>query len=666
MNIKESIEDLRRKIRRYDYEYYVKAQPTISDFEYDQLIKKLEKLEQQYPEYITPDSPTQRVSGEPTKEFPSVIHRYPMLSLANTYSAQDFIEFDRRTKSALKSDAHVEYVAELKIDGVAVSLSYEQGRFVQGATRGDGIRGDDITINLRTIRSIPLKIIEGKKIPSRFEVRGEVFMPKKSFEEINKKRAEQEDSLFANPRNAAAGTLKLQDARLVAERHLEMFAYYFFTEEDSFLNPTHVQNLELLKRLGFNVNPHFKVCPDIGAVLEYVREWEEKRSSLPYEIDGVVVKVNDLQQQKILGNTAKSPRWAIAFKFKAEQAETRINAVVWQVGRTGILTPVAELEPVKLAGTTVSRATLHNPDEIARKDIRQGDFVFIEKGGDIIPKVVAVNLSRRDTALQPLKIPTHCPVCATKLVRIEDEVALRCPNVECPEQIIRRIEHFASRNAMDIEGLGIALVELLVKKGFLKNVADIYSLKAEQIAELERMGEKSADNLIKAIEASKKQSLDRLIFGLGIPYIGVTAAKILDRTFQSMEALQQADMDRLQEINGIGEKMALSIVDFFRDERNRQIIDRLKEYGIRMESTGLESKQTLQGLTFVLTGTLPTYSRKQAQELIETHGGRVSSSVSSKTDYVLAGDNPGSKLFKARQLGVKVIDEKSFLDMLGS
>jgi len=666
VSVKDKIEQLRRQIRRYDYEYYVLAQPSVSDFEYDQLMKELEELERRHPELITPDSPSQRVSGQPTKEFPTVKHRYPMLSLANTYNAGEFVDFDQRVRNGLPPDSPVEYVAELKIDGVAISLLYENGLLVRGATRGDGIQGDDVTPNVRTIRSIPLRIMSEDGAPAGFEVRGEVYLPKNSFEMINRKRAEEGENLFANPRNAAAGTLKIQDARIVAERKLAMFSYYYFTEETAFLSDTHAGNLERLKSYGFHVNPHYRICRNIEEVLEYVDEWEAKRSDLPYEIDGVVVKVNSLEQQAALGSTAKSPRWAIAFKFKAEQAESRILQVTWQVGRTGIVTPVAELRPVQLAGTTVSRATLHNPGGIARKDIRVGDYVFIEKGGDIIPKVVAVNLKKRTPEIKELKIPEICPVCGTPLVQPEGEAALRCPNYYCPEQIIRRIEHFSSRTAMDIEGLGIALVQLLVQKGLLKDVADIYELKAEQVEALERMGKKSAENLMQAIEKSKQKSFDRLIFALGIPFIGNTAAKVLAKKFTSMERLMKAGPEELTAVEGIGEKMAISIAGFFVQKRNLQLIERLKKAGLKMEAERTaERGDALQGLTFVLTGTLPTLSRKQATELIERHGGKVTSSVSKNTSYVLAGEAPGSKYEKAQKLNVPIIDEAAFLQMLG-
>lgn len=663
MDVKKRIQELRELIEKYDYEYYVLAQPSVSDYEYDQLMKELESLEKAHPELITPDSPTQRVSGQPIKEFPTVRHRKPMLSLANTYNEGEFREFDRRVRSALKGQK-VEYVAELKIDGVAISLHYVNGRFERGLTRGDGLQGDDITPNLRTIRSIPLRI-KADDVPEFFEVRGEIYMPKKAFQRLNREKEEQGEAPFANPRNAAAGSLKLQDPKIVAKRGLNLWAYYLDSDSPGFLAKNHFDNLQKLKAMGFPVNPNVRLCQSLNAVFDFFREWEQKRDSLPYEIDGVVVKVNDLDQQALLGATAKSPRWAIAYKFKAIRKETLLERIVWQVGRTGIVTPVAELQPVQLAGTTVSRATLHNVDEILRKDIHEGDYVFIEKGGDIIPKVVGVNKEKRKHPPKPVEIPKTCPVCGTPLIRLEGEVAIRCPNLQCPAQIKRRIEHFASRGAMDIEGLGTALVDMLVDKGLIKNFADIYRLKKEDVANLERMGEKSAQNLLDAIERSKRQPLDRLIFALGIPYIGSTAAKILSKNFKSLPALMQASYEQLESIEGIGEKMAQSIVAFFKNKQNRKIIDELVKAGVQA-SVKEEVKEgtELDGKVFVLTGALPHLKRHEAARLIEEHGGKVASSVSRNTSFVLAGDNPGSKYTKAQQLGIPIIDEATFLEMI--
>ena len=668
MDINKRIQQLRQKIQQYDYEYYVLAQPTVSDFDYDMLLKELEQLEKDNPHLITGDSPTQRVSGQPIKTFPTVVHRKPMLSLANTYSEEEISDFDRRVKGALGADATVEYVCELKIDGVAVSLIYEKGVFTRGVKRGDGFTGDDITANLKTIRSIPLKIRQQSDFPESFEVRGEVYFPLEAFLKLNEKRRSEGDMLFANPRNAAAGTLNLQDPRIVSSRSLQIFAYYFDTEDAGFMQQTHMANLSLLKNYGFPVNPNHQLCPSLTAVFDFLKKWESQRQELPYDIDGAVIKVNSLGQQNDLGSTAKSPRWAIAFKFKAIRAETKINSITWQVGRTGVLTPVAELEPVFLSGSKVSRATLHNPDEIQRKDIREGDYVFIEKGGDIIPKVVEIILEKRNAQSSPAVIPTHCTECQSNLQRVEGEAALRCPNLQCPAQINRRIEHFAGRDAMDIEGMGSALIEMLVLSGIISDVADIFQLKRDQLLTLERMGEKSVSNLLEAIEKSKDRELYRLIFALGIPYIGVNAAKILARQFNSLHNLQESSLEELIAIDGIGEKMAQSIVTFFQQKQNQTLIERLKEAGLTLsyETPKGKGSDRFKGKVFVLTGTLPNLTREQATELIENAGGKVSASVSSNTDFLLAGEKAGSKLSKARELGIMIIDEKQMMDMVKS
>ncbi len=669
MSVEQKINELRQKIRRCDYEYYVLDQPTVSDYEYDRLMHELQTLEQKHPELITPDSPTQRVSGQPTKEFPTVAHLYPMLSLANTYNEEEFKSFDQRVRNALPAASKVEYVAELKIDGVAISLVYENGRLIRGVTRGDGLEGDDITSNIKTIRSIPLVVLDREKAPDVFEIRGEVYLPGDKFKAINKAKEEKGENLFANPRNAAAGTLKLQNARLVERRGLNIFTYQFYTEDRRALKENHYAHLKMLKEMGFPVNPHFRLCRNINEVIRFVHEWEERRQSLSYEIDGVVVKVNAIEQQRQLGATAKNPRWAIAYKFKASQVQTRINKIVWQVGRTGIVTPVAELEPVFLAGTTVSRATLHNPDEIERKDIRENDYVFIEKGGDIIPKVVKVIKEKRAKDAPPLDIPSSCPACNSQLQRIEGEAALRCTNMRCPEQVLRRIEHFASRNAMDIEGLGTAIVELLVKKGLVTDITDLYQLQFDDLINLERMGEKSVNNLLNAIADSKKQPLHRLLFALGIPFIGSNAAKLLSRKFKSLKALQNADEQTLAEIEGIGEKMARSIVQFFNKKENQKTIERLKSYGLTTTEQGESGEaqrlsSRFEGRTFVLTGTLSSMTRNEAQKAIEERGGKVTSSVTGKTDFVVVGQKPGSKRDKAKLLNVTLLDESAFLEKL--
>jgi DNA ligase (NAD+) len=664
VDVKKEIQALRREIQHHDYLYYVLAQPEISDYQYDQLYKRLEKLEQENPEYVTPDSPTQRVSGQPTKDFVTVRHRVPMLSLANTYSEQELRDFDKRVRELLDNEESYQYVTELKIDGLAVSLIYEQGLFRQGITRGDGTSGDDVTNNLRTIRSLPLRITRSKHVPDTLEVRGEVYLPVATFEKLNAQRAESGESLFANPRNSAAGTVKLQEPRLVAERGLGLFCYQMLDHSAKEGSGQHYENLLTLRDFGFPVNPHVKLCSSLEEVLSYCHEWETQRQELPYEIDGVVIKVNNQSQQRRLGMTAKSPRWAIAYKFKAIQAQTRLEKIIWQVGRTGTVTPVAELRAVRLAGTVVSRATLHNPDEIERKDIREGDEVLIEKGGDIIPKVVQVLVERRGPGSRPYRIPAICPVCGTPLERNEEEAALRCPNPNCAAQINRRIEHFACRGAMDIEGLGTAMVELLVEHKLVHDFGDLYYLKEEQLVELDRMGEKSAHNLISAIEHSKHQSLERLIFALGIPYIGINAARILAEHYSNLKKLQDARQDELESIHGIGSKMAESIYSFFQSPQTKMLLSKLHKAGVRFSSATQVKTDKLQGLTFVLSGTLAGLSRDQATQIILRHGGKVASSVSKKTSYLLAGDKPGSKLHDARRLGVPVITDKEFLKLI--
>ena len=664
MTIINDIEKLKLKINKLDYHYYVLSDPLVSDYEYDQLINKLEQLETQS-QYFTKDSPTQRVSGIPTKEFPTINHKYPMLSLSNTYSTEELLDFDRKVKGLLESNEKYEYFCELKIDGLAVSLIYENGYFKNGATRGDGISGDDISPNLKTIRSIPLKISSEDKLKN-FEVRGEVYLPTYEFEKMNIEREKNEGSLFANPRNAAAGSLKMQDAKEVAKRGLRFFCYQLYSEETNFNNKNHSENINNLKQMGVPINPNYRICINIDEVLTYCAEWDKKREKLPYDIDGVVIKINNLEQQNRLGSTAKSPRWAIAYKFKAIQTETIIENITWQVGRTGTVTPVANLQSVLLAGSTVSRATLHNPDEIKRKDIREGDRVIIEKGGDIIPKIVSVIISDEIKRSEPYKIPTNCPVCNSDLQRFEDEAALKCVNYNCSAQVLRRIEHFASRGAMDIEGLGTAIIELLVNEKLIMDAGDIYSLKAEQISILERMGEKSAGNLINAIEESKNKPLDKLIFGIGIPFVGATAAFSLSRYFKRLEKLIATNKEELETIDGIGSKMAESIFAFFKNDKNLKVIENLKNAGLLFELEEAERGNRFEGKTFVLTGTLQNYTREEAAQIIKNEGGSVSSSVSKLTDYVLAGEKVGSKLNKAKNLNINILNENEFNEILNS
>ncbi len=667
-SVEKRIRELREKIRKYDYHYYVLSESLISDYEYDQLYKELEKLERENPHLITPDSPTQRVGSDLTKEFPPVKHRVPMLSLSNTYNEGELYDFDRRVKENLPGGSKVEYVTELKIDGVSVSIIYRNGLFFKAATRGDGFTGEEVTNNVKTIKSIPLKIDDQKlkeKGFNDFEVRGEIFMELEAFRKLNEERERNGEKLFANPRNSAAGTLKLQDPQLVAARPLDIFVYYLLLEKD--IIKTQYETLITLKELGFKVNPHFKLCKNISEVLEYCKEWETKRDDLPYEIDGVVIKVNSVEQQKILGNIAKSPRWAVAYKFKAKQATTKIKKIVWQVGRTGALTPVAELEPVFLAGSTISRATLHNIDEIKRKDIREGDTVIIEKGGDVIPKVVAVVLAERSPESKEVKIPGECPVCGSKLYRPPDEVAIYCQNTNCPAQIKGRIKHFVSRGAMDIEGLGDALVDLLVDLGLLKSVDDIYNLKNhyDELVNIEGLGHKSVNNILSAIEKSKSQPLERLLFALGIRYVGAGAARKLALHFGTMENLMKATEEELEAIYDVGPQMSKSIRAFFDNPENRKVIQRLKEAGLNFTASVTKTgAQVLEGKTFVLTGTLGSMTREEAKNKILSLGGKVSSSVSKKTDFVVAGESPGSKYRKAKELGVRILNENEFLQML--
>ncbi|MFA5803221.1 MAG: NAD-dependent DNA ligase LigA [Melioribacteraceae bacterium] len=662
------IEELRELIREHDYNYHVLAQPSITDFEYDQLINELIQLEKDHPQLITPDSPTQRVGSDLTKEFKPVQHRIPMLSLSNTYSEEELFDFDRRVREGLPKDETPEYVCELKIDGLSVSLRYINGRFNVAATRGDGTIGEEVTNNVKTIRAVPLIIKKPSSIKMKlteFEVRGEVFMEVEAFNRLNDERELNGEKTFANPRNSSAGTLKLQDPQIVAKRPLQIFLYYFYSENEEL--KSQYENLKLLNELGFRVNKNFKLCKDLSEVLIFCRDWENRRSDLPYEIDGVVIKVNSLQHQKILGSIAKSPRWAVAFKFKAKQANTKLNKITWQVGRTGTLTPVAELEPVLLAGSTISRATLHNIDEIKRKDIREGDWVVIEKGGDVIPKVVSVDLSKRLKNSVEVKIPLKCPVCRSKLFKPEEEVAVYCENNLCPAQVKGKIEHFAARGAMDIEGLGEALINLFVDLGYFKNYSDIYLLKEkrEELIKIERLGEKSIDNLLKAIETSKQRPFEKVLFALGIRYVGSGAANKIADHFLSIEKLMNASKDEIEAIHEIGPSISESVIRFFNNDQNLKIVEKLKKSGLILASKGkLKKSNRLERKSFVLTGTLSTMSREEVKEKIQNHGGSVVSSVSKITNYVVVGENAGSKLEKAQKLGIEILSEEQFLELI--
>ena len=666
-NPQKRINELRELIREHDYKYFVLSQPVISDYEYDQLFNELKELEKQNPDLVTSESPTQRVGSDLTKEFKPVNHKIQMLSLANSYSEDELIQFDRRVSEGLPKDEKPEYTCELKIDGLSVSLQYKNRKLHVAATRGDGTIGEVVTANVKTIKSVPLVIKESKNkliTEKEFEVRGEVYMELEEFKKLNEERELNGEKLFANPRNSSAGTLKLQDPQVVAKRPLKLFLYYIYC--DTVELKSQYENLILLNELGFRVEQNYKLCKNIDEVLKFCRLWEEKRDQLPFEIDGVVVKVNSLKHQKILGSIAKSPRWAVAFKFKARQATTKLKNITWQVGRTGTLTPVAELEPVFLSGSTISRATLHNIDEIKRKDIREEDFVTIEKGGDVIPKVVNVDLSKRSKNSIELKIPTKCPVCGSKLFKPENEVAIYCDNNSCPAQIKGRITHFAARGAMDIEGLGEALINLFVELGFLKDSADIYTLKdkKEKLTAIERLGEKSVDNLISAIEKSKSKPFDKVLFAIGIRYVGSGAAKKLCDHFLSMDKLMKAEVEDIEAIHEIGPSISNSVTRFFSDSSNLKIIDRLKKAGLNFSTDKkVVLNSRLSEKTFVLTGTLSSMSRETAKELIQNLGGTVVSSVSSKTNYVVVGESPGSKYDKAKGLGIEILSEEQFIQL---
>ena len=648
---------LRDLLEKANRAYYVDAQPFISDKEFDSALAELAELEENF-DLDTENSPTQRVGGEPTSSFPNVEHPQQMLSLDNTYNEEELRDFDRRVGDIL-GHKNFSYAVELKFDGASIRLRYETGNLVLGATRGNGSKGDEITQNLKTVRDIPLKI--DQNVPTVFELRGEAYMEKEAFIRLNENREQQGLQPFANPRNSTAGSLKMQDPREVARRPIRFFAFDLLLDERD-EDRTHFSKMQLLKNWGIPVCEHFKVCNSIDEVLSIINEWDNLRGTLPYDTDGVVIKVNEERFYEELGNTSKFPRWAIAYKFEAEQAVTTLESITLQVGRLGKITPVAELKPVLLAGTTVKRASLHNEDEILRKDIRPGDSVVVEKAGEIIPQVIHVVNPDRENRSQPFQMPKDCPACGEKLEKFEGEVDWRCVNPQCPPQVRERLTHFASRDALDIEGLGEAVVEQLLNEGLIKTYADFYNLKEEELIPLERMAEKSAQNLIEAIERSKEQSLDRIIFALGIRFVGKTVSKDLATHFKTVEKLINADFDELVGINSIGPKIADSVIAFFSNEKNRQLISRLEDAGLNFTMEETENlSQTLQDKKFVLTGTLPTMSRSEAKELIELHGGSTSSSVSKNTDYLLAGDTPGSKYEKAKKLNIPVLSESDLL-----
>jgi DNA ligase (NAD+) len=663
-DVRSEIERLRELIERHDRLYYIEDKPEISDHEYDKLIKRLQNLEDKHPELITPNSPTQRVGGEPIKGYNTVKHIISMLSMDNTYSADELRDFDKRVRKNLDGE-RAEYTVELKIDGASVSLLYRNGMLEVGSTRGDGVNGDDITHNIRTIKSVPLQIRDkGTKVPRLLEVRGEIFMTFKAFKELNRDAEKHREEPFANPRNAAAGSLKLLDPKIVAKRRLDIFIYGIGHFEGSgFKSQSEV--LEFLKTAHFKVNPHISKFNDIEDVIKYCDKWEKKKDDLDYHIDGMVVKVDSFRQQERLGVTTKAPRWLIAYKFPAERVATKLLDITVQVGRTGTLTPVAMLKPVHASGTTVSRSTLHNFDEIDRLEVKIGDMVLIEKSGEIIPKVIKVLKEKRTGREKNFKIPTKCPICGSKVVKDEGEVAIRCENVSCPALVRGSVLHFASRNAMDVEGLGDALVNQLVDKGLIKDYGDIYYLAVEKVQGLERMAEKSAQNLIEAIEKSKNNSLSRLIFALGIRHVGVHAAWVLAQRFGSIDNIAKQSAEDLTKIHEIGDVMAASICNFFKERANKAVLKKLQDAGVKMkEAPKKKVSSRLEGKAVVVTGSLADYSRDQIESLIRDLGGRPSSSISKNTDFLVAGKSPGSKFDKAKKLGVKIIDEEEFKKLI--
>ena len=660
---KKRIEQLRRKIREHDYLYYVLSQPKIGDRQYDALFAELKVLEQANPPLITPDSPTQRVSGRPLEGFATVRHAVPMLSMDNTYNADELRAFDERVAKLLGSRDY-DYVIELKIDGLAISLRYENNTLVTAATRGNGEVGDDVTANVRTIRAVPLVLLADGDIPAVAEVRGEVFMPTSAFIELNKLRTDAGEPAFANPRNAAAGSLKLLDARITAARNLSFFAYAT-GELSELLAENHYGSLQKFIELGLPVNPHIRIAKDIDEAIEICAGWSEKRLELDYQIDGMVIKINRFDQRGLLGATGRAPRWCISYKFAAEQAETLVESIDVQVGKSGILTPVANLKPVQLAGTTVKRASLHNFDQLKRLDVRHNDTVVIEKAGEIIPQVVQVKIELRPTGAEPFETPTECPICGSMVAKDEEGVYIRCLNPNCPGQLKERLRYFAGRGQMDIEHLGPALIDQLIENGLVKNFADIYNLREDQLAGLERMAQKSAANVIEAIEESKTRPLWRLVTALGIRHIGGQSAQILAEHFGSLSTLMDAKEEELAAIDQIGPTMATSVWEYFHDPENRLVIEKLMVAGVKPEPPQTRRSTKLAGKTFVVTGTLEHFTRQQAEQAIRQAGAKASSSLSKKTDFVLAGENPGSKFEKAKKLGIEIITQEQFMEMIG-
>lgn len=660
----ERIDQLREELHTHNYNYYVLNAPVITDQEFDHLMRELQDLEAKHHEHFDPNSPSVRVGSDLNKNFKQVEHKYPMLSLGNTYSQAEVTEFYDRVSKSLNED--FEICCEMKFDGTSISLTYEHGKLVQAVTRGDGVRGDDVTDNVKTIRTIPL-ILHGD-YPDSFEMRGEILMPWDVFEELNRERELREEPLFANPRNAASGTLKSQNSAVVASRKLDAYLYYMLGE--NLPHDGHYENLMEAEKWGFKISHITKIVHSLQEIFDFINYWDVERKNLPVATDGIVLKVNSLRQQRNLGYTAKSPRWAIAYKFQAERALTRLNKVTYQVGRTGAVTPVANLDPVQLSGTTVRRASLHNADIIASLDLHIGDMVYVEKGGEIIPKITGVDIDSRSADAEKVEFITHCPECGSKLIRYEDEAAFYCPNeTGCPPQIKGKIEHFISRRAMNIEGLGPETVDQFYQEGLIHNVADLYSLSADDICRLDRMGEKSADNIIQGIARSKEVPYERVLFALGIRFVGETVAKKVAKAFRSIDALAAANLDALIHVDEIGLKIAQSIISYFADEKNRELVERLRSAGLKLEADEEDLSghtDILQGKSIVISGVFSRHSRDEYKELIEKHGGKNVGSISKKTSFILAGDNMGhSKLEKARSLGIAIIDENEFLSMIG-
>jgi len=665
-DVKERMDALVRELNQHTYDYYVLAMPTIGDYEFDQKLAELGRLEKEYPEFTDPDSPTQKVGGDITKTFQTVQHRWPMLSLGNTYSEQDLRDFDERIRKAIGND--FEYVCELKFDGLSISLTYENGKLLRAVTRGDGTRGDDVTTNVKTINNIPHRL-KSTEIPENFEIRGEIFMHRAAFDRLNREREELGEIAYANPRNFAAGTVKMQDSKEVAKRPLDCFLYALNTERSPF--KTHWESLLQLKTWGFNVCSHTRLASGIDDVLDFIHHWENERFKLSYDIDGIVIKVNNYSQQQELGFTAKFPRWAISYKYKAQEVETVLEKVTYQVGRTGAVTPVANLKPVLLAGTTVKRATLHNANEIERLDLHLGDSVFVEKGGEIIPKIINVNLGKRDAGAAKIIYPDHCPECGTALIRKEGEAVHYCPNDEgCPPQIVGKIQHFISRRAMNIDGLGNETIETFYQKGLIRHIPDLYTLhdKVSELIVLERFGERSIDNMLKGIERSKQMPFEKVLFGLGIRYVGETVAKKLAYGIKNIDRLIGADFETLNSIEEIGQRIAESIIEYFGKPEHLKQVAKLKAYGLQFEVSENEialQSDLLTGKTFVISGVFEDHSREELKDIIESNGGKILSGISAKLDYLLAGDNMGpSKLEKANKLNIPLISADDLFEML--